>query len=131
MGCSPAVLVVTRHVPLDSNCPLTGWLDGAGANGLASLVLQCLWESFALPVIVNPLVMSQQADAPRQQAPSKPMLQTVLTLHDLLALPYLHLKCNMGFCHCYPQGISVYIMQTALPMPHSQTKDKLIPVTKS
>lgn len=27
-----------------------------GANGLASLVLQCLWESFALPVIVNPLV---------------------------------------------------------------------------
>ena len=28
----------------------------AGANGLASLVLQCLWESFALPVIVEPLV---------------------------------------------------------------------------
>lgn len=53
--------------------------DVAGANGLASLVLQCLWESFALPVIVNPLVMSLQAAAPRQQPPSKPLLYTMLT----------------------------------------------------
>lgn len=41
----------------------------AGANGLASLVLQCLWESFALPVIVEPLVTavgsSQQGSQPQ------------------------------------------------------------------
>ena len=40
----------------------------AGANGLASLMLQCLWESFALPVIVNPLVAALGA---KQAQPSE------------------------------------------------------------
>ena len=34
----------------------------AGANGLASLVLQCLWESFALPVSVKQLVSALGTD---------------------------------------------------------------------
>ena len=63
-------------------------LNAAGANGLASLMLQCLWESFALPVIVDPLVVSQQADAPRQQTRSKPKLQTVLRRCNVLAERY-------------------------------------------
>ena len=43
----------------------------AGANALSSLLLQCLWESFALPVIVTPLVEALTADQPA--VPSQPM----------------------------------------------------------
>lgn len=53
---------------------------GAGANALSSLVLQCLWESFALPVIVTPLVAALTADQPA--APRQPMPgQLSLTSH--------------------------------------------------
>ena len=93
MECSLAVLVVTLlpASAIGQQIHLTeDRLNAAGANGLASLVLQCLWESFALPVIVNPLVMSQQADAPRQQTRGQPLLRTVLTQCNVLALPCLH-----------------------------------------
>lgn len=43
----------------------------AGANALSSLLLQCLWESFALPVIVTPLVEALTADQPA--VPSQPV----------------------------------------------------------
>lgn len=47
------------------------WL-GAGANALSSLVLQCVWESFALPVIVTPLVQALTADQPAEPSQSLP-----------------------------------------------------------
>ncbi|DBB13964.1 TPA: hypothetical protein ACH3X3_000941 [Trebouxia sp. C0006] len=104
----------------------------AGANGLASLVLQCLWESFALPVIVEPLVTavgsSQQGSQPQPVKGSSRWVHPVCALHVLERL--LHVMSYTPFVDllvsllCPPPQTSVNGPPEASPSASDQASHR-------
>ncbi|KAA6427346.1 MAG: hypothetical protein FRX49_02011, partial [Trebouxia sp. A1-2] len=104
----------------------------AGANGLASLVLQCLWESFALPVIVEPLVTavgsSQQGPQLQQVKGDSKLLHPVCALHVLERL--LHIMSYTPFVDllvsllCPPPQTSMNISPDATPSASDQASGR-------
>ncbi|DBA96507.1 hypothetical protein WJX77_007106 [Trebouxia sp. C0004] len=104
----------------------------AGANGLASLVLQCLWESFALPVIVEPLVTAvgsnQHNSQPQQVKGTSKLVHPVCALHVLERL--LHVMSYTPFVDllvsllCRPPQTSMNVSPDATPSASDQASDR-------